>query len=74
MSNVILLLNNLFIVELATLLFSFVIINEKLMQNTLISLHVIFDVLEDLSKSIQMLHLFFRDFLINNVRCSNLRF
>jgi len=52
MSNVILLLNNLSIVELATLLFSFVIINEKLMQNTLVSLHVIFDVLEDLNKSI----------------------
>jgi len=56
--SVIPLLDNLSATELATLLFPSVVAGGKLVQDTLVSLHAIFDVPDDLSKPIQMLHLF----------------
>ncbi len=72
--SVILLLDNLSATELVTLLFPSVVAGGKLVQDTLASLHAIFDVPEDLSKPIQMLHLSFRDFLMDSARCPDVRF
>ena len=72
--SLILLIDNLSAEELARLLFLSRLDGEILVQNTLDSLHAIFDVPENLSKPIQMLHLSIRDFLIDNARCPDVRF
>ena len=72
--SVILLFDNLSAEELARLLFLSTLNGGILVQNTLDSLHAIFDVPEDLSKPIQMLHLSIRDFLVDNARCPDIRF
>ena len=74
MGSVILLLENLSAEDLTRLLFPSVLAGGVLVQDTLDLLHAIFDVPEDLSKPIQMLHLSVRDFLVDNTRCSNARF
>jgi hypothetical protein len=72
--SVVLLFNNLSAEELARVLFPSVLDGGMLVQDALDSLHSIFDVPEDLSTPIQMLHLSFRDFLVNNTRCPDVRF
>ena len=72
--SVILLLENLSAKELARLLLPFVSDGGVLVQDTLDSLHAVFDVPEDLSKPIQILHLSFRDFLVDSARCPDIRF
>jgi hypothetical protein len=72
--SVILLLENLSAKELARLLFPSVLAGGVLVQDALDSLHAIFDVPENLSKPIQMLHLSVRDFLVDNTRCPDVRF
>ena len=74
LNNLVLLFDNLSAEELERLLFFTTTNREIVMQNSLNSLHVIFDISKDLSKFIQILHLFFRIFLINNARCSDARF
>jgi hypothetical protein len=72
--SVILLFENLSAKELARMLFPCVLNGEVLVQDTLDSLHAIFDVPEDLSTPIQMLHLSVRDFLVDTTRCTDVRF
>ena len=72
--SVILLLENLSAEELARLLFPSELASGVLVQATLDSLHAIFDVPENLSKPIQMLHLSVRDFLVDETRCPDVRF
>lgn len=72
--SVILLLDNLSAEELARLVFPSLSAGGVLVQDTLDSLHAIFDVPEDLSKPIQMLHLSIRDFLVDSIRCPDVRF
>jgi hypothetical protein len=74
MGSVVLLLENLSAKELARLLFSTVSTGEFIVQETLDPLHAVLDVPEDSSKPIQMLHLSFRDFLIDSARCPDVRF
>jgi NACHT domain len=72
--SVVLLLENLSAKELARLLFSTVSTGEFIVQETLDPLHAVLDVPEDSSKPIQMLHLSFRDFLIDSARCPDVGF
>jgi hypothetical protein len=72
--SVILLLENLSAEDLARLLFPSELAGGVLVQDTLDSLHAIFDVPEDLSKPIQMLYLSIRDFLVDSIRCPDARF
>ena len=74
LGGVILLFENLSAEELARLLFPSVLAGGVLVQDTLDSLHAIFDVPENLSKPIQMLHLSVRDFLVDKSRCPDVRF
>jgi Heterokaryon incompatibility protein (HET) len=72
--SVILLFDNLSAEELARLLFPSQLTGGLVVQETLDSLHAVFDVPEDLGKPIQMLHLSFRDFLVDSARCPDIRF
>jgi hypothetical protein len=72
--SVILLFDNLSAEELARLLFPSALAGGVLVQNTLDSLHAIFDVPEDVRKPLQMLHLSVRDFLVDVTRCPDVRF
>lgn len=72
--SVVLLFDNLSAEELARLLFPTVSSGGVIVQHTLNSLHAVFDIPEDWSKPIQMLHLSFRDFLVDDIRCSDVRF
>jgi hypothetical protein len=72
--GVVLLFDNLSAEELARLLFPNTPTGGHIVQQTLDSLHAIFDVPEDLSKPIQTLHLSFRDFLVDSARCPDIRF
>jgi hypothetical protein len=72
--SVVLLYDNLSAEELARLLFLNAPTGRMIVQQTLDSLHAVFDVPEDLSKPIQMLHLSFRDFLVDSARCPDIRF
>jgi hypothetical protein len=72
--SVVSLFDNLSAEELARLLFPTVPTGRVLVQQTLDSLHAILDVPDDSSKPIQMLHLSFRDFLVDPARCSDFRF
>jgi hypothetical protein len=74
MGSLVLLFNNLSAEELTRILFPSVLNGGVLVQSTLDSLHGIFDVLEDLSKPIQMLYLSVRDFLVDTNRCTDVRF
>ena len=74
MGSLVLLFNNLSAEELTRILFPSVLNCGVLVQSTLDSLHGIFDVLEDLSKPIQMLYLSVRDFLVDTNRCTDVRF
>lgn len=66
--------DNLSAEELARVLLPSVLDDRVVVQDALASLHAIFDVPEDLSIPIQMLHLSFRDFLVDNTRCPDVRF
>jgi hypothetical protein len=46
----------------------------EVVQETLDSLHAVLDVPEDPGKPIQMLHLSFRDFLVDSARCPDVNF
>ncbi len=72
--NVVLLLDHLSAEEIARLLFLTISTGGVTVQDTLDSLHAIFDVSEDLRKPIQMLHLSFRDFIVDSARCPDVRF
>lgn len=72
--SVVLLFENLSAKELTRVLFPSVLDGGALVQNTLDSLHAIFDVPEDVSIPIQMLHLSVRDFLVDGTRCTDIRF
>ena len=72
--SVILLFDNLSAKDLTRLLFPSVADGGILVQDTLDSLHAVFDVPEDLSKPIQILHLSFREFLVDSARCPDIRF
>lgn len=72
--SVVLLFDNLSAKELARLLFPNTPISGLTVQQTLDSLHAVFDVPEDPSKPIQTLHLSFRDFLVDGARCPDVRF
>ena len=74
LGSLVLLLDNLSAEELERLLLPTVTNRGIVVQNSLDSLHAIFDIPEDLSKPIQMLHLSFRDFLVDNTRCPDARF
>jgi hypothetical protein len=72
--SVVLLFDNLSAEELGRLLFPTVPTGGIIVQEALESLHAVLDVPEDSSKSIQMLHLSFRDFLVDSARCPDVRF
>jgi Heterokaryon incompatibility protein (HET) len=72
--SVVLLFDNLSAEELARLLFPTALSGGDAVQSTLNSLHAVLDVPEDLSKPIQILHLSFRDFLVDSARCPDIRF
>ena len=72
--SIILLFDNLSATELARLLFPSVANGGTLVQDTLDSLHAVFEVPEDLCKPVQILHLSFRDFLVDSARCPDIRF
>lgn len=72
--SVTLLFDNLSAVELTRLQFPIDSSGGNTVYNALYSPHSIFDVPEDLSKPIHMLHLSFRDFLVDSVRCPDVRF
>ena len=72
--SVVLLFDNLSAEELTRLLFPSTPTGGNTVQHTLDSLHAVLDVPEDLSKPIRMLHLSFRDFLVDSARCRDTRF
>ena len=72
--SAVLLFDNLSAKELARLLFPTAPTGGITVQQTLDSLHAVFDVPEDPSKPIQTLHLSFRDFLVDSARCPDIRF
>jgi hypothetical protein len=72
--SVVLLVDSLSAMELARLLFPTVPTGGMIVQQTLDPLHAIFDVPEDLTEPIRMLHLSVRDFLMNSARCPDARF
>ena len=71
---VVLLFENLSAEELGRLLFNSAPARGITVQETLESLHAVFDVPEDLARPIQMQHLSFRDFLVDSTRCPDVRF
>lgn len=74
MGSMVLLLDSLSTQELARLLFPTMATGAGIVQQTLGSLHSVLDVPEDSTKPIQMLHLSFRDFLVDSSRCPDVRF
>src|SRR5690348_9810898 len=60
--------------QLERLLFTRTSTGGTLVQDTLDSLHAILDVPDDRTKPVQMQHLSFRDFLVDNGRCPDPRF
>ena len=71
--SAVLVFDNLSAEELARLLFP-MSTGGAVVQQTLDSLHAVFDVPEEVNKPIQMLHLSFRDFVVDSARCYDLRF
>ena len=74
LGSLVLLLDNLSAQELERLLFPSMSTGGTIVQDTLDSLHAIFDVPEDPSMPVRMQHLSFRDFLVNSDRCPDPRF
>lgn len=72
--SVVLLFDNLSAEELARLLFPAVSTGRNIVQQTLNSLHAVLDVPEGPSQPLRMLHLSFRDFLVDSTRCRDIRF
>lgn len=72
--SVVLLFDNLSAKELTRLLFPTTPTDGNIIQHTLDSLHAVLDVPESPSKPIRMLHLSFRDFLVDSARCQDTRF
>jgi hypothetical protein len=72
--SVVLLFDKLCAAELERLLFPSALAGGVVVQDTLDSLHAIFDVPKDLQKPIQMQHLSFRDFLVDRTRGDDVRF
>ena len=72
--SVVLLFDNLSAEELTRLLFPAAPTGENTVRQILDPLHAIFDVPEGSNKPIQMLHLSFRDFLVDKARCPDDRF
>jgi hypothetical protein len=72
--SVVLLFDNLSAEELGTLLYPGTSTGGTLVRDTLEPLHAILDVPEDRIKPVQMQHLSFRDFLVDDGRCRDRRF
>lgn len=72
--SLVLLLDNLSTPELQRLLFPLALADGEIVQETLDSLHAVFEVPSDSERPIQMQHLSFRDFLTDHTRCTDSRF